>query len=66
MPGRGSLTRGRSGTGVLGHLVLMVRILRIRNSAVCSDLNPGVLYVLEAEFLQERKQIDQKPEIYQQ
>jgi hypothetical protein len=51
MPGRGSLTRGRSGAGVLGHLVLMVRILRIRNNAVCSDLNPGVLYVLEAEFL---------------
>jgi hypothetical protein len=66
MPGRGSLTRGRSGAGVLGHLVLVVQIFRIRNSAVCSNLNLGVLYVLEAEFLQERKQVDQKPEIYRQ
>jgi hypothetical protein len=60
MPGRGSLTRGRSGAGVLGHLVLVIRIFRIRNSAVCSDLNPGVLYILEAEFLQKRRQVDQK------
>jgi hypothetical protein len=66
MSGRGSLTRGRSSAGVLGHLVLVIRIFRIQNSVVCSDLNPGVLYVLEAEFLQERKQVDQKPEIYRQ
>jgi hypothetical protein len=66
MPGRGSLTRGRSGVGVLGHLVLVIRIFRIWHGAVCSDLNPGVLYVLEDEFLQERKQVDQKPEIYRQ
>jgi hypothetical protein len=66
MPGRGSLTRGRSGAGVLGHLVLVIRIFRIRNSAVCSDLHQGVLYVQEGEFLQERKQVDQKPEIYRQ
>jgi hypothetical protein len=51
MLGRESLTRGRSGVSVLGHLVLVIRIFRIQNSAVCSDLNPGVLYVLEAEFL---------------
>jgi hypothetical protein len=51
MPGRGSLTRGRSGAGVLRHLVLVIQIFRIRNSAVYNDLNPGVLYVLEAEFL---------------
>jgi hypothetical protein len=66
MPGRGSLTRGRSGTGVLGHLIFVVRIFRIRHGAVCSDLNPGILYVLEAKFLQERKQVDKKPEIYRQ
>jgi hypothetical protein len=66
MLGRGSLTRGISGAGVLGHLVLMIRIFSIRNNAVCSNLNLGVLYVLEAEFMQKRKQVDQKPEIYQQ
>jgi hypothetical protein len=66
MLGRGSLTHGRSGTGVLGHLVLMIQIFRIQNSAVYNDLNLGVLYVLEAEFLQKGKQVDQKPEIYWQ
>jgi hypothetical protein len=44
----------------------MIRIFGIPNSAVFSDLNPGVLYVLEAEFLQERKQVGQKPEICRQ
>jgi hypothetical protein len=66
MPGRGSLTRGRSGAGVLGHLIFVIRIFRIQHGAVYSNLNPGILYVLEAEFLQERKQVDQKPEIYRQ
>jgi hypothetical protein len=55
MPGRGSLTRGRSGAGVLGHLVFVIRILWIRHSTVRGNLNPGVLLVLEAEFLQRRK-----------
>jgi hypothetical protein len=50
----------QKGAGVLGHLVLMIRIFRIQNSAVCSDLNLGVLYILEAEFLQKRRQVDQK------
>jgi hypothetical protein len=43
MPGRGGLTRGRGGVGVLGHLVFVIRIFRIWNSAVWSDSNPGVL-----------------------
>jgi hypothetical protein len=43
MPGRRGLARGRSGVGVLGHLVFMIRIFRIRHGAVCSDSNPGIL-----------------------
>jgi hypothetical protein len=58
MPGRGSLTRGRSGAGVLGHLVFVIRIFRIRNSAVRSDDNPGILQVLEAKLLRKRKKVD--------
>jgi hypothetical protein len=52
MPGRGGLTHGRSGVGVLGHFVFVIRIFRIRHSAVWSNNNPGILQVLEAEFLQ--------------
>jgi hypothetical protein len=50
----GSLTRGRAGAGVLGHLVLVVRIFRIRNSVVQGDLDPGALLVLEAKPLQRK------------
>jgi hypothetical protein len=57
MPGRGSLTRGRSGAGVLGHLVFVIRIFRIQHSAIRSDDDPGVLLVLETEFLQRRKKV---------
>jgi hypothetical protein len=52
MPGRGGLTRGRSDTGVLGHLVFMIWIFRIRHSVIWSNNDPGILQVLEAEFLQ--------------
>jgi hypothetical protein len=52
----GSLTRGRAGAGVLGHLVLVIRIFGIRNSAVWADLDPGVLAVLKAELLQRGKE----------
>jgi hypothetical protein len=41
-----SLTRGRSGAGVLGHLILVIQIFRIRGSAVWGDLDLGVLTVL--------------------
>jgi hypothetical protein len=58
MSGRGGLTRGKSGTGVLGHLVFMIRIFRIRHNVIWSDDDPRVLLVLEAEFLQRRKRID--------
>jgi hypothetical protein len=58
MPGRGGLTRGRSSAGVLGHLVLVIRIFRIRNSVVWSNCNLGILQVLEAELLQKRKEVD--------
>jgi hypothetical protein len=43
MPGRGGLTRGRSGAGVLGHLVFVIRIFTIRHGAVWSNNNPGIL-----------------------
>jgi hypothetical protein len=43
MPGRGGLTRGRSGTGVLGHLVFVIRIFRIRHGAIWSNDNPGII-----------------------
>jgi hypothetical protein len=43
MPGRGSLTRGKSGAGVLGHLVFMIRIFWIWHNAIQSDGNLGVL-----------------------
>jgi hypothetical protein len=52
MPGRGGLTHGRSGAGVLAHLVFVIWIFRIRHSAVWSNNNSGILQVLEAEFLQ--------------
>jgi hypothetical protein len=58
MPRRGGLTCGKSGTGVLGHLVFVIRIFWIRHGAIYSNSNPGILYVLEAEFLQERKEVD--------
>jgi hypothetical protein len=51
--GRG-LTHGRAGAGVLRHLILVVRIFRIRDCAVRGDLDPGVLLVLEAELLQRK------------
>jgi hypothetical protein len=57
MPGRGGLTHGRSSAGVLGHLVFVIRIFRIRHSVIRSDANPGVLLVLETEFLQKRKKV---------
>jgi hypothetical protein len=57
MPGRGSLTCGRSGVGVLGHLIFVIQIFRIRYSAVRSDDDLGVLLVLETEFLQRRKKV---------
>jgi hypothetical protein len=44
----------------------MIRIFGIRNSAVCSDFDPEILYILEAEFLQKIEQVDQKPEICRQ
>jgi hypothetical protein len=52
----GSLTHGRAGPGVLGNLVLVIRIFEIWDSAVWADLDPGVLLVLEAEFLQRKKE----------
>jgi hypothetical protein len=58
MPGRGSLTRGRSGVGVLGHLIFVIRIFRIRNSVVWSDDNLGIPQVLEVELLRKRKKVD--------
>jgi hypothetical protein len=58
MPRRGGLTHGKSGAGVLGHLVFVIRIFRIRHNAIWSDDDPGVLLVLEAKFLQRRKRID--------
>jgi hypothetical protein len=36
----------------------MIRISRIRNSAVWSDGNPGILQVLEAELLRKKKKVD--------
>jgi hypothetical protein len=44
----------------------VIRIFGIQNNAVCGDLNPGVVYILEAKFLQKIEQVDQKPEIYRQ
>jgi hypothetical protein len=58
MPRRGGLTRSGSGAGVLGHLVFVVRIFRIQNSAIQDNGNPGVLQILEAEFLQIGKTVD--------
>jgi hypothetical protein len=52
----GSLTHGRAGPGVLGNLVLVIRIFEIWDSAFWADLDPGVLLVLEAEFLQRKKE----------
>jgi hypothetical protein len=51
----GGLTRGRAGAGVLGHLVLVIQIFRIQDSAVWANREPGILLVLEAEFLQSKK-----------
>jgi hypothetical protein len=50
----GRLTHGRAGVGVLGHLVLVIWIFEIRDSAVWADLDLGVLVVLEAEFLHKK------------
>jgi uroporphyrinogen-III decarboxylase len=44
----------------------MIRIFGIRNSAVCGNLDPAVLHVLEAEFLHKTEQINQKQGIYRQ
>jgi hypothetical protein len=49
-----SLTRGRAGAGVLGHLVLVIRIFRIQDSAFWGDLDLGVLTVLKTELLQRK------------
>jgi hypothetical protein len=47
-----SLTHGRASAGVLGHLVLVIRIFRIRDRAFWGDLDLGVLMVLKTELLQ--------------
>jgi hypothetical protein len=51
----GGLTRGRGGAGVLRHLIFVIQILGVQNSAVWSHLDPGSLLILEVKSLQRKK-----------
>jgi hypothetical protein len=53
----GGLTRGRGGAGVLRHLIFVIRILGVWNSAFWSYLDPGVLLILEVKSLQRKKTV---------